>query len=518
MRVGGTLDLAQFEHLTADPVTELYKGRVYYNTTSNDVRYYDGSSWQVAGTSGSLATHIADTTTHGTTGDIVGTSDTQTLTNKTIDADNSTISNLAHGAEVDNPSSGVHGVTGTLVGTTDAQTLTNKTIAAASNTISGLAHGTEVDNASSGVHGATGTIVGTTDAQTLTNKTIAAASNTISGLAHGTEVDNAASGVHGVTGSVVGTTDTQTLTNKTIDADNSTISNLAHGAEVDNPSSGVHGVTGSVVGTTDTQTLTNKTIDADNSTISNLAHGAEVDDPSSGVHGVTGSVVGTSDTQSLSNKTFTDDTPFTSTGAITVPVGATGSRPGAPTNGMFRFNSSTGNFEGYDGSWGSIGGAGGGGGGGTVTWSPVSGSSPILVEENGESVYQYEAGLTQTLQVFLKVPSSYVAATQINMIINHYSPSAANTVLLKATATLIRTGTDAVSTTTNQRTTTNAAITNTLADKLTEATLDLTDGSGAINAVAVSAGDIIRVELERGTDTDTADVRFIPSATEATFS
>ena len=69
---------------------------------------------------------------------------------------------------------------------------------------------------------------------------------------------------------------------------------------------------------------------------------------------------------------------------IQVPDGTTAQRPGSPQVGMFRYNTTTAEFEGYFGSpaaWGAI---GGGGGGGTVTEAfktfAVSGQSSIVAD------------------------------------------------------------------------------------------------------------------------------------------
>ena len=48
------------------------------------------------------------------------------------------------------------------------------------------------------------------------------------------------------------------------------------------------------------------------------------------------------------------------TGAASLPVGTTEQRPSSASSGMFRFNSTANQFEGYNGaSWGSVGGASG---------------------------------------------------------------------------------------------------------------------------------------------------------------
>ena len=55
--------------------------------------------------------------------------------------------------------------------------------------------------------------------------------------------------------------------------------------------------------------------------------------------------------------TVSDNILMTGTGAIDVASGTTAQRPGSPSAGMFRFNSQTSEFEGYNGSsWGEIGG------------------------------------------------------------------------------------------------------------------------------------------------------------------
>jgi ribosomal protein L24 len=133
--------------------------------------------------SGYVSTHAALTSTHGVTGNIVGTSDGQTLTNKTINATNNTISNLT-------VSMLATGVLDTDISTTSenddtvpsakaAKSYTDSQKTAAESTASGYV---STHAALTSTHGVTGNIVGTSDGQTLTNKTINATNNTISNL------------------------------------------------------------------------------------------------------------------------------------------------------------------------------------------------------------------------------------------------------------------------------------------------------------------------------------------------
>ena len=94
--------------------------------------------------------------------------------------------------------------------------------------------------------------------------------------------------------------------------------------------------------------------------------------------------------------TMTGDVTMSSTGFLKVPVGNNAQQPGqsgAPSAaaGQFRYNSDTGQFEGYTTSWGAIGGGAGATGGGTdevfletgqtitTTYSLTAGKNAITV-------------------------------------------------------------------------------------------------------------------------------------------
>lgn len=71
---------------------------------------------------------------------------------------------------------------------------------------------------------------------------------------------------------------------------------------------------------------------------------------------LTGSLGGTSAT--FSGTLSAADATFTATTSIGVPSGTTAQRPSSPVNGMFRYNTEDGAFEGYvDNAWGAVGGA-----------------------------------------------------------------------------------------------------------------------------------------------------------------
>lgn len=75
------------------------------------------------------------------------------------------------------------------------------------------------------------------------------------------------------------------------------------------------------------------------------------------LNGLTSSAVGVSDSQVLLNKTISSTSLIT--GALTLPVGTQAQRPGSPVDGMVRYNSDSGSFEGRaNGTWSGIGGGG----------------------------------------------------------------------------------------------------------------------------------------------------------------
>lgn len=163
--------------------------------------------------------------------------------------------------------------------------------------------------------------------------------------------------------------------------------------------------------------------------------------------------------------------------------------------------------------WGSS-----GGGGGSLAWEE-SENAPLPALENNIRIYAFGNSLAQSLYAVIKVPSTYTAGNPIKLKSYVYSNDTSGTVIMRTVATLIRVATDPVSSTTNQRTSTNAAITLSGAtqDEAQLLDFDLSSATGQINSVAVSANDLILVRLFRDTDTATGDSKMPVYGAEVTF-
>jgi hypothetical protein len=154
-------------------------------------------------------------------------------------------------------------------------------------------------------------------------------------------------------------------------------------------------------------------------------------------------------------------------------------------------------------------------GGGTAVWMGDT-DAPLEEVEFNEKVWKYGSGGSQYLYLYMKVPSSYTAGVQVRMRLGLYSSASSFTIGFTSISYLYENNvTDLSTVSANTHTSTPTPLTNTVSYAFREIVMDITDATGQINSVAIAAGDIIKVRLERNAaQTDTADLRFIPSATE----
>ena len=101
--------------------------------------------------------------------------------------------------------------------------------------------------------------------------------------------------------------------------------------------------------------------------------------------------------------TFTGNVTMSSTGFALIPAGTTAERPASPANGQIRYNTTTSQFEGYQGgAWGQLGGGATGAGGDEVfveNSRVVTTNYTIPVGKSAESVgpITINSGITVTV-------------------------------------------------------------------------------------------------------------------------
>lgn len=169
----------------------------------------------------------------------------------------------------------------------------------------------------------------------------------------------------------------------------------------------------------------------------------------------------------------------------------------------------------------SIASSGGGGGGGALQWhvdTTASFGDPGAIELTdpylGTRTFQFIPSSFAQIKTLVKVPSSYVAGTQIFLRAPIYTAASGNHAVVLTTY-LIRPLTDNITSIANLQT---ASLTTSIATafRVNLLSLQATNGSGQINSVAVSANDYLMFTfLVSGANP--SDVFLLGSATEVQF-
>lgn len=217
-------------------------------------------------------------------------------------------------------------------------------------------------------------------------------------------------------------------------------------------------------------------------------------------------VLSTDRVQIITNKDI-DGGTASNTSRITIPSASKTTLDGLTRkSGTIVYASDQSRFYGDNGS-ALVGIGSGGGGGSSLSWTEAE-NAPTTTLINNVLHYVFEAGLGQSLYTLVNIPSTYTAGDQVKVRIKFNSADTSGTALMQTVATLIR-DSDLVTTTTNQRTSTNSAVTlsGSTQNKNQTVEFDITSATGQINSVSISGQ--IMTRLTRGTDTSTGPL-YVP--------